>query len=156
MPDPASLAALGLVGLFLAALLAGSVLPFPSEVVLVALVAGGVSAPAAVAVATAGNLLGAVTVYLIGRAIAAGGHLGQRLEARWGDDPERLARARARVDRWGAASLLLSWVPFVGDALVLAAGLARVEWRRALACTFLGKAGRYAVVAWGALALASA
>lgn len=153
MPDPASLAALGLLGLFLAALLAGSVLPFPSEVVLVAVIGAGGSVPLAVAVATAGNLLGAITVYLIGRAIASGGRLGERLEARWRDDPERLERARARVERWGAASLLLSWVPILGDALVLAAGLARVHWPWALACTVVGKLGRYVVVAAGAVQL---
>ena len=149
MPDPASLAALGLAGLFLAALMAGSILPFPSEVVLVAVIAAGVSAPAAVAVATAGNLLGAVTVYLIGRAIAAGGRVGSRFDARWTGDPEGLARAKERVERWGALSLLLSWVPFLGDALVLAAGLARVNWWKALIATLLGKLGRYAVVAAG-------
>lgn len=149
MPDPETLAQLGLIGLFLAALLAGSVLPFPSEVVLGLVLHGGASPGAAVAVATAGNVAGAVTAYAIGRAIARGTALGERLRARFAEDPERLARARARVERWGAAALLLSWVPVVGDALVLAAGLSGLPLGRFLAAVTAGKLGRYALVAWG-------
>lgn len=149
MPDPDALAQLGLLGLFLAALLAGSVLPFPSEGVLAALIAAGQPPSAAVGVATLGNVLGAVTVYLIGWAIARGGRLGERLTSRY--DEATLARARAHAERWGGLALLLAWVPIVGDALVLGAGLIRVRWWWALICVSLGKLGRYVVVAWATL-----
>lgn len=143
--DPQPLIDLGLLGLFVAAFLAGSVLPFPSEVVLVALVAAGAAAPLAVGVATAGNVLGAVTVYGMGYGLARG-LLGPRLRARY--DEESLATARRRIERWGAWSLLLSWVPILGDTLVLGAGLAGLRPILCLTLVTLGKLGRYAFVAW--------
>lgn len=150
MPDPASLVALGLLGLFLAAFLAGSVLPFPSEVVLLALLAAGASPGLSVAVATLGNVLGAVTVYLLGLGLLAGG---RRLRGLEPPDPEQRSRALAWIQRWGAGALLLSWVPVVGDVIVLGAGLARVRALPFLVLVTLGKGGRYLLVAAAAAAV---
>ena len=69
VPD---LVQLGLLGLFLASFLAGSVLPFPSEGVLAALVGQGQSVGLVVGVATAGNVLGAITLYGMGWGIERG------------------------------------------------------------------------------------
>ena len=43
--------------------------------------------------------------------------------------------------------MLLSWVPLVGDVLVLLAGAARMPFWIFLAWTTLGKASRYMAVA---------
>jgi membrane protein YqaA with SNARE-associated domain len=136
----------GLLGLGLASFLAGGPLPFPSEVTLLALLEAGASPGLCLAVATIGNVLGALLVYGIGRGIARGGRLGERLAKRYQEDPERLDRARARVDRWGAALLVMAWVPLVGDVFVLAAGLSRIPLLPALAWLTLGKAARYGFV----------
>ncbi len=148
------LATWGLLGVFVAGFLAGSVFAFPSEVVLAAVVATR-TAPVAVlaAVATAGNVTGAVTVFALGR-VAARSSEG-RLKA-WFERRAGRARVHERLpvlQRWGAPVLLFSWVPFVGDALVLAAGALRIRWVPFLAFTTAGKAARYAVVAWSAAAL---
>ena len=62
----------------------------------------------------------------------------------------RMAAPRARfrlwVQRFGAPSLVLAWVPALGDALPLLAGLMGVPWHRAALWLALGKGGRYAVV----------
>jgi membrane protein YqaA with SNARE-associated domain len=143
----------GLWGLFLAAFLAGSILPFSSEAVLGVVVAGGRGVGVSVAVATAGNVLGALSLYAMGWA-AERGLLRGRLRERLAGDEERLARARARIARWGSAGLLLAWVPIVGDAFVLGAGLAGVRlWLFTLLVT-VGKGARYAVVAHAAAAAA--
>jgi membrane protein YqaA with SNARE-associated domain len=142
-------AELGLLGLFLAAFLAGSVVPFPSEGVLVFLVGEGRPIALAVGVATAGNVLGAITLYGMGWGLERG-LLRGRLRNRLANDPERLARARARIERWGAWGLLLAWVPFVGDLFVLGAGLTGVRFGLFVTLVTLGKLGRYAVVAWTA------
>lgn len=63
-----------------------------------------------VLLATAGNTLGAMTTWLIGRLIP---------------EREKTDRALVWLRRWGAPALLLSWLPVVGDALPLAAGLAQ-------------------------------
>ena len=136
--------------LFLAAFLAATILPLPSEAGLAALLAAG-TAPAAllVTVATAGNVLGSAVNWLLGR-------LAARLRDRpWFPvDPARFARAEAWFRRWGVWSLLLAWVPVVGDPLTLAAGALGVRWWPFLALVTIGKAARYAVVAAGTMALA--
>jgi membrane protein YqaA with SNARE-associated domain len=145
MPDPLALVDLGLVGLFLAAFLGGSIVAFPSELVLIAVLAAGASTSAAVTAATCGNVLGALTVYGIGWALARG-LLATRLRDRWSE--ETLSNARERVERWGAWSLLLAWVPVVGDTLVLGAGVVGIRPLVALALVTVGKGARYVFVAW--------
>ena len=143
------MAELGLLGLFLAALLAGSVVPFPSEGVLAALIGQGRPGALVVGVATAGNVLGAITLYGMGRALE-GGALRGRLQRKLAKDPERHALAREGIRRWGAWGLLLAWVPFAGDAFVLGAGLTGVRFGLFVALVTFGKCARYVVVAWTA------
>jgi membrane protein YqaA with SNARE-associated domain len=59
-----------------------------------------------------------------------------------------VARAEHWFNRWGMPSLLLAWLPVVGDPLCLVAGLlrARLGWFLALAGS--GKLARYAFLAW--------
>lgn len=158
MPDAATLAGWGLPGLFLVAMLAGSVLPAPSEVVLAALLYGGVSPALAVAVATGGNVLGATSLYGLGRWVAGGGAgpLGRWLHRRVAREGPRLERARARLATWGAPTLLLSWLPGVGDVFVLGAGLVAMRWGPFLLFVTLGKALRYLAVALSVTAAAAA
>ena len=60
------------------------------------------------------------------------------------------ARAQAWFARYGIWSLLLSWVPIVGDPLTLVAGIMRVPIGRFLIFVAVGKVLRYAliVLAW--------
>jgi len=153
MSDPSWFTAWGLPGLFLVAMLAGSIVPMPSEALLVAVIAGGVSPVAAVSVATVGNVLGALSLYLLGRwgARGGGGRLEQWLARRTALEAPRLERARLRLRRWGAPVLILSWLPIVGDAFVLAAGLVGVRGAPFLVFTTVGKGLRYAFVAVSAV-----
>ena len=57
----------GLPGLFISALLAGSIVPFSSELVLVALVKLGLPPTACILAATLGNTAGGMTCYYMGR-----------------------------------------------------------------------------------------
>ena len=68
-------------------------------------------------------------------------------------DPERLEQARQRIEDWGPRSLLLSWVPVIGDALVFVAGVLRLGLGWVLLYLVLGKFLRYAGLAWAVLAL---
>ena len=63
----AGLSEWGYIGLFIAGFLAGSILPFSSEVVLGLLLYAGYNEWGCLASATAGNWLGGVTCYYIGR-----------------------------------------------------------------------------------------
>ena len=134
-------------------MLAGSIVPMPSEALLVAVISGGVSPGVAVGVATVGNVLGALTLYLMGRwgARGGGGRLEQWLARRTAREAPRLERARQRLRRWGAPVLLLSWLPFLGDAFVLVAGLVGVRVVPFLVFTTVGKGLRYVFVAVSAV-----
>jgi membrane protein YqaA with SNARE-associated domain len=132
-------------GLFLWSFLAATVLPLGSEAALAALVRSerGVALP--VLVATAGNYLGACTTYWLGRRAAhalAGG------EKAGGE-----GRAAGLLRRYGRPALLLSWVPFLGDALVAIAGGMRVPFGAFSFWVAVGKALRYLAVALAAASL---
>jgi membrane protein YqaA with SNARE-associated domain len=158
MPDASTLAEWGLPGLFLVAMVAGSVLPAPSEAVLAVLVHGGVSPAVAVTVATLGNVLGALSIYVLGRWVArgGGGPVGRWVLRRGAREGPRLERAKARLATWGAPVLALAWVPVVGDVFVLAAALVGVRWGPFVGFVTVGKALRYLFVALSAAAAASA
>ena len=127
--------------------LAATVLPLGSEPALVVLIRDGRSFNVVVAVATAGNFLGACTTYVLGRVAAR--TFVQRAAS---PGSKRSRRAMETVARYGAPALLLSWVPLIGDAIVAAAGLARMPFWPFAGWTVLGKAARYLLVAWGASA----
>ncbi len=158
LPDLSSIAAWGLPGLFLVALAAGSVFPVPSEAVLVAVSLATERPWTAWAVATVGNVLGAATLWTLGRWAAAGssGPLARWITRRKEANAERFLRAQQRLSRWGAPALLMTWVPIIGDVFVLAAGFVGVRPVPFLFFTTLGKGLRYAVVLGSALAAAEA
>lgn len=136
-------------GLFLTAFLAATVLPAQSEALLVALLLADHPPWLLVAVATAGNVLGSVVNWWLGRGIE------RFRERRWFPvGPDALARAQrwyARVGKW---SLLLSWVPVIGDPLTLVAGVMREPLPVFVALVTLAKLGRYVVLALAALQFA--
>ena len=55
--------------------------------------------------------------------------------------------SEALLRRYGAATLLLSWMPVIGDLLCLLAGWMRISWGPVLFFLCLGKALRYIAVA---------
>lgn len=133
---------IALSGLFLAALLAASPLPFQSEIVFLGLQAAGWPALWLVLVASVGNVLGSCVTYALGR------WLGEQRDHRWFPlKPAQMARAEAWHARWGVWTLLLSWAPG-GDLFVALSGVLRVPFALFLALVALAKTGRYAVVAW--------
>lgn len=130
-------------GLFFAALAAATVLPMQSEAALVALLlADRYPDWLLVAVASLGNVLGSVVNWLIGRGIEGYRH-------RWWFPvgPVSLDRAQAWYRRFGKWTLLLSWVPVVGDPLTVVADLAREPLPIFLVLVTLAKVGRYVVLA---------
>jgi len=139
----------GTLGLFATALLAATLIPVSSEVVLGALSAAeGADIWWLVGVASLGNTLGAAINWVLGRACL-----------RWRDrrwfpvKPDALARATHRFNRFGSWSLLFAWLPVVGDPLTFAAGVLRVNFWLFLALVAAGKTARYAVIAGVAVTL---
>lgn len=132
----------GYLGLFLAALVAATILPLQSEVVLVGLqLAEQHSLMLLLLFATVGNVLGSVINWLLGR------YIERWRERRWFPvPPDKLARAQGVYQRHGYWSLLLSWAPFIGDPLTLIAGVLREPLWRFLLIVTIAKAGRYVLL----------
>lgn len=130
-------------GLFLAALLAATILPFQSETVLFGmLLSERYASWALVGVASLGNILGSCVNWLMGRFLA-------RFEdRRWFPvRRERIAKAEGWYRRYGRWSLLLSWAPVVGDPLTIVAGVLREPFPVFLLLVAIAKIGRYLAVA---------
>ena len=130
-------------GLFAIAFLAATIFPAQSELGLSALLLGGEHPVwALLAAASLGNTLGAVVNWVLGRGIEKFRH------RRWFPASEaQLARATRWYSRWGRWSLLLSWMPFGGDALTLIAGVLREPLPSFLALVAAAKTLRYLAVA---------
>jgi membrane protein YqaA with SNARE-associated domain len=131
--------------LFLSCLTSATLLPGSSEAVLAGLYASGKGDPLVLfLVATAGNTLGSVINWVLGRGIA---HFQDRP---WFPvSAERYEAARRHFTRYGVWSLLFAWLPFVGDPLTVAAGALRVPLLRFVLLVAAGKAARYAMVMAG-------
>ncbi|WP_122723090.1 YqaA family protein [Pseudomonas viridiflava] len=130
-------------GLFLAALGAATLLPMQSETVLAGmLLSQAYPAVVLLSVATAGDVLGSILNWLLGRSIIRLRH------KRWFPASEaQLEKAQRFYLKYGYWSLLLSWVPLIGDPLTLIAGVLREPlWRFVLIVT-VAKGARYLVVA---------
>lgn len=127
---------LSLTSLFASSFLSATLLPGNSEVVLVAMLLSGVSQPwLLVLIATMGNSIGGLTNVILGRFFPL------RKTSRWQE------KAVGWLKRYGAATLLLSWMPVIGDLLCLLAGWMRISWGPVLFFLCLGKALRYVLVA---------
>ena len=135
------------IGLFLAAFGAASLLPLQSEAVLVGLLLSDrYWLWSLLAVATLGNVLGSLLNWWLGRGI-------ERFRERrcFPVSPRHLQQAQIHYLRYGHWSLLLSWVPIIGDPLTLVAGVMREPLGRFLMIVTLAKAARYGVLAMATL-----
>jgi len=135
------------IGLFLAAFGAATLLPLQSEALLVGLLLSDKYwLWALLAVATLGNVLGSLVNWWLGRAIE------RYRDRRWFPvSPAHLEKARNNYQRYGHWSLLLSWLPIIGDPLTLVAGVMREPLGRFLLIVTLAKGARYGVVALATL-----
>jgi membrane protein YqaA with SNARE-associated domain len=131
----------GLFGLFLAGFLSGSVFPFNSESVLSLLIYSGFDTISSLAAATAGNTLGGISIYYLG-------YLGKLewIEKYAKVKPEKIHAILPRLKRFGSLAASLSFVPIVGDVVILGLGFFRINPFFTLFFMMFGKIARYLVV----------
>ena len=131
------------LSLFLAAFLAATIIPAQSEAGLSALIlTSGNNVILLVAVAAIGNVLGAVVNWYLGRWV------NRFSDRRWFPiKPAQLTRATLWYHRYGRWSLLLSWVPFIGDPITIVAGVLREPLLSFILIVSFAKTTRYILVA---------
>ncbi|AEY00900.1 hypothetical protein GU3_05720 [Oceanimonas sp. GK1] len=129
---------------FGSSLLAATIAPFYSEVVLAAVLTRQPDAALLLwALASIGNTLGSMVNWGLGKYLLHYRH------KRWFPvNDKQLDRAQRWFQRFGVWSLLLAWAPVGGDALTFIAGIMRVPLALFTLLVFIGKALRYAVVLW--------
>ena len=132
-------------GLFFSALTSATILPGTSEAALGALVAKGDHAVwLLVMIATAGNVIGSIINWALGL------YIDRFRDRRWFPvSGAALDRAARWFSKYGLWSLLLAWLPIIGDPLTLFAGVMRVRLIPFLILVTIGKFARYAMIAGG-------
>lgn len=133
----------GYAGMFLSALLAGTVFPFNSELVMVGLSLTGLDPLWLVVWGTLGNVLGGMTCYCLGR---LGNDEWVYRYARV--SPEKIERARRFIRGRGAFMAFFAFIPILGSAIVIALGMMRANPVTVAATMTLGKVMRYALCAY--------
>ena len=127
---------------FLSAFLAATLLPAQSEAVLSFYI---LSAPqtvfALILVATVGNVLGSVLNWVLGL------YATKFQNRKWFPaTPSQIKRAEKFYHKYGRYSLLLSWVPFIGDPITVIAGVLREPVLSFLILVTIAKSARYIVL----------
>ena len=127
------------LAVFLSAFVAATLLPAQSEAVLSFYI---LSAPqtvfALILVATVGNVLGSVVNWVVG-------FYATRFQNRkwFPATPSQMQRAEKFYRKYGRYSLLLSWVPFIGDPITVIAGVLREPILSFLLLVTIAKLARY-------------
>lgn len=140
------LAMWGYPGLFFSGLLAGSIVPASSEVVLTAALMMGLDKWLCLLVLSIGNLLGGMTCYYMG-------YLGNMewITKYLKIKPEKLESMRLKLDKRGTWMAAFAFIPILGNLMIVTFGLMRSNFYLVSTYMFIGKVIRYFI--WMAVTL---
>ena len=137
------------ITLFTVAFLSATLLPLGSEGLLLYDISQNNSLILLWIFATLGNTLGSMVNYWVGLKgetyLEEKGHL----------SAEKMEKARGFFDRYGGWTLLLSWVPIIGDPLTFIAGVLRYQFKLFIVIVAVAKGTRYAIVIFLASSLSA-
>ena len=136
----------GLIGLFIGAFLSSTIIPFSSEIFVTGALISGLNPLFVFISAVAGNWLGGLTTYWVGR-------MGKWdwIEKWFKVKEESLLKQKAKIDKYGSLLAFLTWLPIVGDVFSIGLGFYKVNFTKCAIFTLIGRACRFAI--WIALFL---
>ena len=125
--------------LLIISFLAATILPFSSEVLLTTMYLSNSFETYFLLIFTSiGNILGSVANWYLGKKITI------FQNRKWFPvSTEQLERSRKYFQKYGLWSLLLSWIPIIGDPLTLLAGVLNVRFSIFLLLVSISKISRY-------------
>jgi len=130
----------GYFGFFVVCFLSATILPLSSEGVLILFLSLQFDPLRCLIIASIGNTLGGTTNYALGK-------LGKpsTLEKLF-KQPERYNKLNYRIKKYGSTLALISWVPLIGDPLVIALGYFRVSFLPVFLLMAFAKTARYSII----------
>lgn len=134
---------MGYPGLFVSAMLAGSIIPFSSEIVLVVLIKLGFDPLYSVVWASLGNTAGGMSCYFIG-------YLGK---IEWAEKyfkvkHEKILKMQKFLQGKGAMMAFFAFLPTIGEVISMALGFMRSNVLLTTSSMFVGKLVRYIFVVY--------
>ena len=131
----------GYWGMAVLSFLAGTVVPITSEVLLVFFLTIGLDAMGLTLSATAGNTLGGITCFMLGYLTNK-----ERVMKFFKIPERRMKRADLMIQKYGYWTAGISFVPVIGEVLLVGLGLLRVDKYKVIAVMAAGKLIRYALI----------
>lgn len=136
----------GYWGMFISALLAATILPFSSEVVILVLYAAGLNPVALIVYGSIGNILGSMINYGIGRL----GKL-EWIEKYLHVSTKNVHKTEKFMEGKGAwIGGLLSSIPFIGDVITIVLGYTHANILVSFISIAISKTGRYILLIYSA------
>lgn len=132
---------LGYIGIFLAAFIASTLLPAPSELIILVAYENDFNVYLVILVATIGNVLGSLTNYYIGYFSSS-----QKLITKFNLNQSKINYWSKKSDKYGYWLGLLAWLPIIGDPLMAIVGFLRVNIIPLTAMIIIGKLSRYIII----------
>ena len=131
----------GYLGLFIVSFLAATLIPLSPELLLLFLFDQGYSAVLLVLVATIAGYLGSLTNYYLAR--EGSSWIFQRYMQL---SEEKLARYRRHYERWGAVVLFFSWLPVIGEPLMMVGGILQIRLSVFTFWVIVGRIARFSLL----------
>lgn len=129
------------LSLFISAFISATLFPLGSEALLLYDFSLGANVYLLLIFATVGNTLGSVLNYYFG--LKGEEYLLEKKMIK----QEKIIKIQNIFNKYGGYSLLLSWVPLIGDPITFIAGLSQYNFKKFLVLVFIAKAGRYIFLA---------
>lgn len=131
----------GYWGMGILSFLSGSIIPITSEVLLVFFLNLGLDAVGLTLVATLGNTLGGVTCFMLGYLTNK-----ERVKKIFKISDKRMKRADIMIQKYGYWTAAISFVPAIGEVLLVVLGIMRVSRFKVITVMAIGKLVRYAFI----------
>ncbi len=128
----------GVIGLFFNSLLSATALPLPTEILTSALLIGGENAFLVGFALGVGSIIGGILNYFIG---FGGNKLVSKFRKKKnGNDVKHEKKGNKLLDKFGwGAVFFASWIPVIGDFILISAGAKKMKFSKFMAFMVTGK-----------------
>lgn len=134
----------GYISLFLSSFLGSTILPLGSEGLVLLMIIKKFNLLAIAIVASLGNIAGGITCYWMGYKGRS-----DRVLKFFRISNERFEKYEKLFAKYGVIVLLFSWLPIMGDIIIISSGILKYKFLYFITYVFIGKFGRYLILIYG-------